>query len=92
MTIKYTPGVLKRLEELFEEIGFRIRYEKGNFQSGYCIFQEKRIAIINKFLNIEGRINTLLDILPGIEVEEDKLSTEGRQYYKAIISQMAAEH
>ena len=42
MSIKYTPAILKKFEELYEEIGFRIRFEKGNFQSGYCIIQDKK--------------------------------------------------
>jgi hypothetical protein len=87
MTIKYTPTVLKKLEELFEEIGFKIRYEKGNFQSGYCLLQEQKIAVINKFLNLEGRINSLLDILPSIDVNLDELSTEGKEYYQAVMMQ-----
>jgi hypothetical protein len=48
-----------------------IRYEKGNFQSGYCIVTGKNIIIINKFFDVEARINTLMEIL-----EENKFSTE----------------
>ena len=31
---KYTKHQLKKIEGLLEEIGYTIRYEKGNFQSG----------------------------------------------------------
>ena len=34
MSIKYTPTTLKKFEELFDEIGYTIRFEKGNFNSG----------------------------------------------------------
>ncbi|MGI9192190.1 MAG: hypothetical protein ACR2IL_08695 [Chitinophagaceae bacterium] len=81
MSIKYTPATLKKFEELYEEIGFRIRFEKGNFQSGYCIIQDKKMAVVNKFLTLEGRINALIDILPSIEFDIERLSTEGRQFY-----------
>ena len=81
MSIKYTPATLKKFEELYEEIGFRIRFEKGNFQSGYCLIQDKRIAVINKFLTLEGRINVLIDILPSIEFDIERLSTDGKHFY-----------
>ncbi|HOZ51871.1 MAG TPA: hypothetical protein PLU17_08445 [Chitinophagaceae bacterium] len=81
MSIKYTPATLKKFEELYDEIGYSIRFEKGNFHSGYCILQDRRIAVINKFLPLEGRINALIDILPGIEVDQDKLNKETLHFY-----------
>lgn len=86
MSIKYTPATLKKFEELYEEIGFRIRFEKGNFQSGYCLIQDKRVAVINKFLTLEGRINALIDILPSIEFDIERLSTEGKQFYDMAVA------
>lgn len=86
MSIKYTPATLRKFEELYEEIGFRIRFEKGNFQSGYCLIQDKRVAVINKFLTLEGRINALIDILPTLEVDLERLSTEGRQFYEVAMA------
>lgn len=32
---------LKGLEQEFKDSGLRIRYEKGNFQSGYCLLNSK---------------------------------------------------
>lgn len=82
MNLKYTANTLKKLEELFEEARFRIRYEKGNFNSGFCLLEDKRIAVINKFLNVEGRIQALLEILPSIEINEQELSGEMLKWYK----------
>lgn len=84
MNIKYTPNTLKKLEQLFEEVRYRIRYEKGNFNSGYCIIENKNIAVINKFLNIEGRINALLEIVPLLNVVEDELSGEILKFYQQL--------
>jgi hypothetical protein len=49
MSFKYTPNTLKKLEQLFEEMSYIIRYEKGNFNSGYCLLEEKKIVVINRF-------------------------------------------
>ncbi len=87
MSFKYTPNTLKKLEELYEESGYIIRYEKGNFNSGYCILEDRKVVVINKFFSIEGRINALLEILPSINVPEADLSGETLKWYKQIKSE-----
>ncbi len=82
---KYTPLVLKKIESLFEEMGYMVRYEKGNFQSGYCILEDRNIAVINKFLNVEGRINVLIEILPTVKFDINALSGEGKQLYDSLM-------
>ncbi len=84
MIVKYTANTLKKLEQLFEEARFRIRYEKGNFNSGYCLLEDRKIAVINRFLNIEGRINALIEILPSITIIESELSTEMLKWYQQL--------
>lgn len=84
MSFKYTANTLKKLEQLYEEARYIVRYEKGNFNSGYCILEDKRIVVINKFLNVEGRINALVEILPSIEVKEEELSGEMLKWYKQM--------
>jgi hypothetical protein len=77
--MRYTQGNLKKLEELFEELDYSIRYEKGNFQSGYCIVESKRIAVVNKFFDLEARINCLLDILSSLDYDPLILSDKSRE-------------
>lgn len=85
MSFKYTPNTLKKLEQLFEEARYRVRYEKGNFNSGFCVLEDKRIAVINRFLNVEGRINALVEILPTLQVNEEELSGEMLKWYKQLL-------
>lgn len=61
--VSTTKHSLKKLETLAKELGYTVRYEKGNFQSGYCLVESRQVAIINRFFDTEGRINVLLDIL-----------------------------
>lgn len=84
MSFKYTPNTLKKLEQLYEEARYIIRYEKGNFMSGYCILEDKRVVVINRFLAIEGRINALVEILPSINVNEAELSGEMQKWYHEL--------
>lgn len=66
MTIKYTKNFLDKLENLFASSDYILRYEKGNFKSGYCILKENKIVIINKYYTLDGKINTLIDIIKEI--------------------------
>jgi hypothetical protein len=85
MSIKYTPNTLKKLEGLYDEIGYKLRFEKGNFQSGYCVLQERKVAVVNKFLTLEGRINAMLDILPSVVIDTSILSSEGKAFYEHVM-------
>jgi hypothetical protein len=76
--MRYTPTTLKKLEELFSELDYSIRYEKGSFQSGYCIVEHRKIAVLNKFFDTEARINCLLDILSKLEFDLEELSDKSR--------------
>ncbi|MFN5641287.1 MAG: hypothetical protein ACK45S_02680, partial [Sphingobacteriales bacterium] len=69
MSIKMNPATLTKIEKLIEEAGYIIRYERGTFQSGYCILEQKKVIVLNKFLQTEGRINTLIDLLSVLNIE-----------------------
>jgi len=83
--MKYTKGNLKKIEDLFKELEYTIRYEKGNFQSGYCLVENRKVAVINKFFEIEARMNILMEILLGLEVDTAELSEESQDLYGKIV-------
>ena len=85
MQIRYTHYFLHKLENIISETGYILRYEKGSFKSGYCILNENKIAIINKFFSLEGKINSLLKILDTIVVDASKLSQQNRLLYFALL-------
>lgn len=67
MTVKYTKHFLDKLENLFANSEYILRYEKGNFKSGYCILNDSKIVIINKYFPLDGKINALIDILSELQ-------------------------
>ena len=83
--MKYTQTTLDKLETVVEEAGYVIRYERGTFQSGYCILEERKVVVLNKFLQLEGRINTMLDLIPQLEINTELLSEESKKLYKEVI-------
>ncbi len=84
---RYTPATLKKMEALMKEMGFLLRYEKGQFQSGHCLLEEKRVIVINKFYTLEARINALLDILGQLEIDRSKLDDEQLAYLDLLLLQ-----
>lgn len=83
--MKYTPHTLDKIERVAEENGYVIRYERGTFQSGYCILQAKKVIVLNKFFQTEGRINTLIDLMPQLAINFDVLTLESQKMYDEIM-------
>lgn len=89
--MKYTQGVLDKIENVVEESGYILRYERGTFQSGYCILQHKKVVVLNKFLPTEGRINTLVDLMPQLNINFDALTHESQKMYDEVMAKIAAD-
>lgn len=90
--MKYTQNTLDKIERILDEMEYVVRYERGNFQSGYCILEQRKVVVLNKFLQMEGRINTLMDIIPQLKIEPSHLSPEARKTYDEIIARKEAEN
>ena len=82
--MKNTQHTLDKLEELLSELHYVLRYERGTFQSGYCILEQKKVVVLNKFLQLEGRINTLMDLIPKLVEDPEQLSPEAKKTYSQI--------
>lgn len=89
--MKYTQSTLDKLEEIPKEAGYVLRYERGTFQSGYCILEQKRVVVLNKFLQTEGRINTLIDLIPQLDINSEILTEESKKLYSEIVSKLETE-
>ncbi len=81
MIIKYSKHFLNKLEDLIAESEYVLRYERGNFQSGWCILKDTKIIVVNKFFALDGKINCLLDIIKSITIDSDDLSEKNRKLY-----------
>lgn len=86
--MKYNQTTLDKLEDIPKEAGYVLRYERGTFQSGYCILEQKKVVVLNKFLQIEGRINTLMELIPQLEIQTEELSGESQKLYGQIMSNL----
>ena len=90
--MKYTQATADRLEKVLEESGYVLRYERGTFQSGYCILERKKVVVLNKYLQLEGRINTLIDLLPQLQVPVDTISPDCKKTYLEVIAKQVEKN
>jgi hypothetical protein len=77
--MKYNATTLQRLERLLGEGEYKLRYERGTFQSGYCILEQRKVVVLNKFLDTEARINTLGELIPQLDLNIDLLTQESQK-------------
>jgi hypothetical protein len=84
--MKYTQTTLDKIERVLDEAQYIVRYERGNFQSGYCILEERKVVVLNKFLQLEGRISTLIDIVPQLKMDPDTFPPDVRKIYEDVLA------
>ena len=73
MTLSFTQHTLDKLEALLKSLGFKLRYEKGNFKTGACVLEKDRIIIVNKFSNLESKIVAFAELLRASDTDESLL-------------------
>lgn len=88
--MKYTQTTLNKVEGLIEEAGYIVRYERGSFQSGFCILEDRKVVVLNKFLQLEGRINTLIDLIPQLKIDAETLTPESKKWFDDIMGRYHA--
>ena len=87
--MKFTQSTLDKIEAILDEAEYVLRYERGNFQSGYCILEQRKVVVLNKFLQLEGRISTLIDLIPQLKVDPEIFSPEVRRTYNDVLERHA---
>jgi hypothetical protein len=84
MSISITNHTLEKLEQLLTDLGYRVRYEKGNFKTGSCLIESSKIVVVNKFSNLESKIIALIELIKVLEVDETLISDKQKQFYYSL--------
>ncbi|MEM7039380.1 MAG: hypothetical protein AAF570_20575 [Bacteroidota bacterium] len=82
--MKPTKQLQQKLEDIFKALEYKVRYEKGNFKSDYCLIEDQNIVVINKFYPLESKINALIEILRNIEPDFEKLDASQTKLVRKI--------
>lgn len=90
MAITFTQHTLDKLEQLLKTLGFKLRYEKGNFKTGSCVLENNKMIVINKFSNLESKINSLSELLQRTDAD-DSLLDEKQKAFLYMLKQTKIE-
>lgn len=82
--LRPTAGNLKKLEQLLESLGYKIIYEKGSFQSGYCLVNDRKMIVMNKFYKTDMRVNSLLKILAELQPNPEQFEAPQQEFYASL--------
>jgi hypothetical protein len=72
--------ILSELELLADKCGISVRYEKGDFDGGYCVLKSERLIVINKRLPTVRRASVLAQGLAEVGINEIYLVPAVRTY------------
>ena len=84
MSISISNHTLEKLEQLLKDLGYNVRYEKGNFKTGSCLIENSKIVVVNKFLNLESKIGALIELIKTLEFEEVLLNEKQKTFYYSL--------
>lgn len=84
MPISMTNHTLEKLEILLKELGYKLRYEKGNFKTGSCVIENSKIIVVNKFSNLESKITALIELVKTLNVDDSILTEKQKAFYFSL--------
>jgi hypothetical protein len=62
--------ILTELEEVVMRLGFKVRYEKGDFEGGYCMLRDSHLIVVNNRNEMEKRISIVCKCVKQIGVND----------------------
>lgn len=91
MAMNYAQ-LLKDLEELTKQLQIEVRYEKGDFEGGYCVLKDKKILVINKRLPDPRRASALALALGEYGIETTYVKPNIRAYIEDEMAKPGNHH
>ena len=81
--------ILTDLEELARQLGIHLRYEKGDFEGGYCVLKTQRILVVNKRLHDARKASSLAQALSEYGIETTFIKPNLREYIEDEAAKIA---
>ena len=81
--------IIKELEALAERCRITLRYEKGDFDGGYCVLKADRLIVLNKKLATQRKASVLAHALAEVGVDEMYLKPVVREYIEDELAKIA---
>jgi len=81
--------MIKELETLARQSGVTIRYEKGDFDGGFCVLKDERLIVVNKRLTVVRRASVLAQAVAEVGIEEIYLKPVVREFIEEELTKAA---
>lgn len=72
--------LIEELHTAAEQLGITVRYERGDFEGGYCILRERRLLLINRRLMPSRKASILAIAMQEIGLDQVFLKPAVRAY------------
>ncbi len=80
--------MLKELESLAGNCGIAVRYEKGDFEGGFCVLKAERLIVANKKLPPGKKASVLAQGLAEIGIEDRYLKPAVRDFIEEELARL----
>lgn len=80
--------ILKELESLASNSGIALRYEKGDFEGGFCVLKAERLIVVNKKLGPSKKASVLAQGLAEIGIEDRYLKPAIREFIEEELARV----
>jgi hypothetical protein len=71
--------IISELIEVFKNIGYEVRIEKGFFKGGFCLLREQQLFLLNKNIEPVKKISFLARNLSELGIENIFVKPEIRE-------------
>ncbi len=62
--------LIDELKEVALKKGIKVRFEKGDFNGGYCILKAEKVIVINKLAQTQRKLMILIEALKEIGIDD----------------------
>ena len=81
--------IINDLEELTRQLGLELRYEKGDFDGGYCVLKHQKVLVVNKRLADQRKASSLAQALAEFGIETAFVKPNVREYIEDEVAKLA---
>jgi len=72
--------LIQELHDVARQLGVTVRYEKGDFEGGYCILKDEKLLLVNKRLLPNRKASVLALAIRELGLENLFLKPAVRQF------------
>ena len=81
--------LIEELHTIAAQLGITIRYERGDFEGGYCVLRDKRLLLINRRLSPSRKASLLAVAMQEIGLDNVYLKPVVRAFIEDEVAKAA---